>query len=191
MTALAAGRLTPRRGDTAVIDLLSYPMESATTVYAGGIVALNTSGYLVPASADVTLKVVGVAQETVVNAGAAAAKKCPVRRGTFAFASAGSGDQLAQDDVGKVVYAQDDQTVALLGTARPVAGKLVEYTDSLFWVEILGAGGGADAITDLSLPAIVTLTDSTGLSGTHDDTLAATATVTPRSIEAPSTVPPL
>lgn len=179
--ALSAARNTSRRGDSAVISEVSYPMLTATTVYAGGIVAVTTAGYLVPASEDATLKVVGVAEQTVVNSGASGAKSCPVRRGTFEFASAGSGDQLSQSSVGKVVYAKDDQTVGLTSNSgvRPVAGKLIEYTDSKFWVEILGSGGGADAIADVSGAAVPDLTGT--LTGTVNGALvdvAATAAST-------------
>ena len=85
MTAAAANADTPRYGVEAVVrKLMELPVAASTHIYQGTLVCLNLSGYLVPASADPSLTVVGVAQEEADNsAGAARALAGPVERGAL------------------------------------------------------------------------------------------------------------
>ena len=67
----------------------------------------------------------GVSEEYVDNsAGANAAKTVRVRRGVFEFATTGA----AISDVGKMVFATDDQTVAKNGTTNAVyVGRIYQF----------------------------------------------------------------
>lgn len=144
MTALAAERTTsfaglvPARG--------TYPIAANTIIYRGSLVALDSAGRAIPANtvANGALKCVGKASSTFDNrtgseaGGGAGAMNAEVEFGTFGWATAtGGGDDIAADDIGKVAYMVDDQTVALTdggaGARRP-AGVITEVRDGQIWV---------------------------------------------------------
>lgn len=140
MTALAADRILRRSGSSAVsMKLKSLPVAAATTIYGGSLVALNQSGYLVPASDDSLVFVVGVALAAADNsAGAAGAISCAIERGVFSFNNSSSTSALTDADIGRVCYAADDNTVAritALGKNPPV-GKVVGLDGSDVLVEV-------------------------------------------------------
>lgn len=125
MTALAQERLTdtfPGYPAKRTVD-----MKAASTVYKGGMVAIDSSGNALAAGllAGGTVRVVGVAAATQANPGAAAATRCEVSTGTFKFLNHGA-DLVTKASVGADCYVVDDQTVALTdGTnTRAVAGKV-------------------------------------------------------------------
>lgn len=128
----------PRNTLTKGRDLLVLPLAAATTIHAGGLVALNASGLAVPASVATTLLAAGRAEESVDNAGgAASALSVTVRRGVFLFKNHGA-DPVVQADVLKDCYIVDDETVAKTnGTnTRSRAGKVLEVETTGVWVEI-------------------------------------------------------
>jgi hypothetical protein len=133
MTALAADRNTPQRSG----DNRNFPVKGATTLYAGGMAALDTSGRLVPASAVATLKIVGRNERQVVNAGADGAVRADVKTGIFRYANSTSTDLIALADIGADAYVVDDQTVAKTSnsSARPVAGKIFDVDAEGVWVK--------------------------------------------------------
>lgn len=127
--ALSAARATPHYLTEEVSR--SYPVKASTTIYQGGLVALN-AGYLVPASTATGLIVVGCAQKTVNNsAGSDGDLTCPVLPGTHRWAN---GDTIAQADVGSVAYASDDLTVTKDGTGKSFAGVIEEVDSAGVWV---------------------------------------------------------
>jgi hypothetical protein len=134
MTALAADRNTLSR-DARDFE---WPVATATKIYAGAIVCINSSGYATKGATSTTLKTVGVAQEQVDNAGADGDKTIKVRRGCFRFANSSAGDAIARADIGADCYVVDDQTVAKTnGTStRSVAGKIRDVDSGGVWVEI-------------------------------------------------------
>lgn len=109
------------------------PMKGATTIHQGGLVVMDT-GLAVPGRTAVGLIAVGVAQQSVVNAGADSAKKVPTERGTFKFANLGA-DAVTAADIQKDCYIVDDQTVAKTSgsNTRSIAGKVIEVeADGVF-----------------------------------------------------------
>lgn len=109
------------------------PVKGATTIHQGGLVVMDT-GLAVPGRAALGLIAVGVAQQTVVNAGADGAKKVPTERGTFKFANLGA-DAVTAADIQKDCYIVDDQTVAKTSgsNTRSIAGKVIEVeADGVF-----------------------------------------------------------
>jgi hypothetical protein len=131
MAALSAKRATDSRnlGKTHV-----YLMKASTTVYAGGMVQLDSNGLAIPAGASASNKgVVGVALETVTSA-ASGSYYVTVQEGEFKFAA----DTIAQGSVGSLVYADDDQTIDETQAANcPKAGILEEVVSaSEGWVRI-------------------------------------------------------
>lgn len=133
MTALSTARDTQRREG----QQLNLPM-SASKVWEGSIVALNSSGYATKGAVATTLRAAGVAEETVDNsAGSAGDKTINVKRGTFKFANSASTDQITLADYGKACYIVDDQTVAKTdgSSARSVAGTIRGVDTDGVWVE--------------------------------------------------------
>lgn len=135
MTALAKDRSTQEFGAEVLPTVMAFPVAAATTIYGGSLVAMNASGYAVPASADTSLKVFGVARKQAVNtvaAGYGSAGDLTVEAvcGSWWLAN---GDSITAADIGKLCYAMDDQTVSK-GTGaglRPPVGKIVGYSSTL------------------------------------------------------------
>jgi len=134
MAALTKGRNTPFRTGEA----RNFPVAASAVIYAGAMVALNATGYLVPASTSTTLKVVGRAESNVDNsAGGNGALSCETRTGIFQFANSAAADLIARADIGADCYAVDDQTVAKTnGTnTRSIAGKIFDVDAQGVWVQ--------------------------------------------------------
>jgi hypothetical protein len=134
MTALTSDRNTPQRSG----DNRNFPVKAATTIFAGGLAAIDTTGMLVPASAVATLKVVGRNERQVVNPGANGDARADVKTGIFRLANSASTDAITLADVEAVCYVVDDQTVAKTSnsSARPVAGTIFDVDDQGVWVKI-------------------------------------------------------
>lgn len=156
MTALSAPRVLRRSGSQAVsMRLKSAPVAASTIIYGGSIVAINQAGYAVPASADPTLFVVGVAVATADNsAGAAADVLVDIERGVFSMNNSSSTSALTDNDIGRVCYAADDNTVAritAIGTLPPV-GKCMGLDGSDVLVEV-GLLSQSENVHDLLIVA--------------------------------------
>lgn len=140
MTALAADRLTPQRNAPHASLSKMYCLLAVAAVFGGGLVGIDSAGYLRPAAAgsNLQLKIIGVAESAKDNAaGSAGDVGVNVLRGTFLLANSATTDALTQADVGRLCYAVDDQTVArtpALG-ARPAAGRVIEVTSAGVWVD--------------------------------------------------------
>ncbi len=143
MTALAKGRIVRER--LAPVDR-RFPVAAATVCWEGGMVALTAAGansVAKPASADAALKVVGLAMGNADNRlGAAGAIGVDVRRGTFLLNNSAT-DPVTVADIGKAVYAEDDNTISKTGApsagtpTQPQAGSLYDVDPSGgVWIEI-------------------------------------------------------
>lgn len=132
--AATANRATKCRHPEGGMRRVRYPVKGSTTIYKGTMVAL-TAGYLAPAADAAGAKVVGVAQEKVVNAGADGAAYCMVDSGgAWRFV----GSSIVAADVGKIAYVSDDITVQdATGTNSIVAGLIEELESAnVVWVYI-------------------------------------------------------
>lgn len=184
MTAAAANADTPRFSTDAVPRAIrSLPVAASTHIYQGTLVALNLSGYLVPASADPSLTVVGVANDEADNsAGAAAAINCAVERGAFYLTNSSSTAAVSEADIGREVFAVDDLTVSRTNVAGtyPVAGRVIGFESSKAIVEVGMLGRTVGGRVDVLYPAGADLS-STGqnlfvkLNGSSQVVLADTA----------------
>lgn len=136
MVALTADRNTKSRPGA----MHSYPMAASTTIYKGAMVCINSAGYAIPAAAaSGNSQVVGVADEQAKSGTTAGDTSVRVVSGrVFNFAA----DSLGQDDVGSVMYADDDQTIdETQASNAPKVGMLVEYVSaSEGWVYIPTGG---------------------------------------------------
>lgn len=142
MTALTKDRSTVRR------DGLTFRLGVAATaeLFAGSMVALDATGFAVPAADTAGLIVVGRAEESVDNgSGADGDLTIKVQEGVYLFASAG----LDEADVGKPAFVSDDQTIVTTGATNNVhAGIIVAIesaTEAWIRVGISERAGGAQA----------------------------------------------
>lgn len=118
-------------------ELISLPVATSTTIEAGKIVSVNSGGYAIPAADTASTIVVGVAQESVVNAGANGAASVVVRR-LKAFKFANGTTAVTQAGVGGNVVVQDAATVttAAAATNDIVVGKCLAVESDGVWVYI-------------------------------------------------------
>jgi hypothetical protein len=151
MAALTNSRNTPELADGGRIRVIN--VEANSTVFLGGMVAINANGNAVPASATTTtanaLKIIGraeyvvnglPAQNAVNNPGTAGAIQIAVRKGVFMYAQDTSITAAA---VGSTCFALDDNNVTATDRASgasvqqyAVAGEVVSIdTSGEVWVD--------------------------------------------------------
>lgn len=129
MTELTEGRLTPRRNG----DQVGHPIAATKVLYTGGLVALNATGFAVPATAAGN-NVVGVNEcDAGTTDSADGDFQASLRRDVFAFNNSATS-VIARTDIGAPAYVEDDNTVAKAGDA--VAGVIVDITDEGVWVDV-------------------------------------------------------
>lgn len=104
-------------------NILAYK-QAAADIFAGALVSKNAAGFVKPSSDTASELFLGVADKTSKNAtGAAGAKVVRVwKHGVFTFATSGA----TQADIGALVNATDDQTVAKTSTNSVAVGRIVE-----------------------------------------------------------------
>jgi len=164
MALLQTARNTPTLGRR--VEMLPQPVEAATSIFVGGLIALDASGFAVPCQVfggsplDV-LTVVGLCGglylgfpgENPLNVsslfipssqlvrGAAGAVKTHVWRGVFLL-NINSTD-ITQADVGKKCYATDDHTVSDNddSSARPLVGTIMGLEGGQVWVDVANKAG--------------------------------------------------
>jgi len=139
MAALTLDRITEKK----VPGYKHYPVKGATKLFAGSLVAVDATGFALPAADAAGLKVVGVASVQVDNTtGADGARSVTVEAPILARFAAVS---ITQAMVGRVMYVVDDQTFDdALGTNGIKAGRLVEFLSTTEgWLDIRPAGAGS------------------------------------------------
>jgi hypothetical protein len=121
MSALTADRNTTTLGSA--YNLNSFPVAASTIIYKGSMVALNSSGYAVPASGAANLVSAGIATAHVDNStGSAGALSVQTMCIAGKFANDGS---ITIANVGKNAYFVDDQTIgASTSAGLSVAGPI-------------------------------------------------------------------
>jgi len=142
--------------DTKIIakpSLKGYPMAANDTIYKGGLVCINSSGYAVPAADTAGFSgVIGVADETVASPSTDSDgdKKIRVRSGEIYDFAATS---ITQAMLGTVMYVVDDQTFddAAGATNEIAAGILAEYVSSSRGKIFIPTGGMNVDIPNLSV----------------------------------------
>ena len=155
MAALSQARNTAELHVGALHYNFEREVASDNTVYAGGIVAQNSSGKAVPASDAANLVVLGRAEGTVGAGG-----KVVIRTGVFLFDNGTSSEELTAADIGAAAYIVDDHTVGKVGGTNKIpAGIVVDVTADGVAVEITPAAlkAGVDANTTYSAATADTL----------------------------------
>lgn len=133
MAALTKDRAVPAHGGDWGQGPNSYadlPVAASTAIYKGGFVGLSATGYLeryVSSATGTALtgkRYVGIAQEAIASQTADGDKKCRVQiAGYFRHALSG----VAVGDVGKPVFASDDNTLSIVSAGNSLVGRIVEY----------------------------------------------------------------
>ena len=117
MSALTEARDTREIAAGGVHYTREFIVAAGSTVYAGGITAVNSSGKAIPATSSGAITVVGRAENTAVGG-----ETVRTRSGMFLYSPVSSG-AFAVSDLNKTCYVKDDQTVTLTGgTAAVIAG---------------------------------------------------------------------
>lgn len=127
MTALTANRSTEFLEHGRIWR--TFDVAADAVIFAGAIVGVNTDGYLVPASAISTLKIVGIAcTEQDATDLAAGALEVEVDANIALLVNGSSS--ITANDVESLCYAGDDQTVYLSngGTSQVTRGDFVFST---------------------------------------------------------------
>lgn len=133
MTALAKDRNTPSRAG----DAFSRDVAAAKKIFAGSLVALDSSGNAQPGATATGLVAAGRAAEYIDNSsGNAGDKQVTIEPGVFRWANSSAGDAITKAEIGDLCYIVDDQTVAKTnGTnTRSVAGYIVDVDSDGVWV---------------------------------------------------------
>lgn len=116
---------------------LVLQVAANTTIEAGHMVAVNSSGYAVAASKAENLKAVGVADESV-STGAGETATVRVQRGTFLMKNGTDSDALALANTMGDCYFVDSLTVGAVATGSSKAGRVLGFEDGCVWVEMGG-----------------------------------------------------
>jgi len=123
MSALTEARDTREIAAGGVHYTREFTVASGSTVYAGAITAINSSGKAIPATASGAITVVGRAENT-----AAGGETVKTRSGMFLYNPVSSG-AIAITDLNKKCYVTDDQTLTLTsGTSAVTAGVVRDVT---------------------------------------------------------------
>lgn len=128
MTALTQDRTTPECNGRLVSD----PLATGTTIYAGAMYVLDSSAKATPATAAATTPVRAVAQTRAVEL--AGDTHIDGALGTFCFDNASGAAALTRTDIGNTCYALGDCTVKKTGTCA--AGTVLDVTDRGVWVRV-------------------------------------------------------
>ena len=117
MSALTEARDTREIAAGGIRYTREFTVAAGSTVYAGGITAVNSSGKAIPATSSGAITVVGRAENT-----ASGGETVRTRSGMFLYSPISSG-AVTLGDLNKTCYVKDDQTVTMTGgTAAVVAG---------------------------------------------------------------------
>ena len=147
MASLTNSRNTPELADGGRLRI--FDVEANTAIYLGAIVAVNSAGHAVPASATTTtanaLRLLGRAeylvggvpgQNAINNPGAAGALQVAARKGVFLYSQDGS---ISEANLGSVCFALDDNTVTAADRAN--GASVQQYAAAGEVVAIDPAGG--------------------------------------------------
>lgn len=113
---------------------------SSAEYYKGAMIAIDVdatgSPFVRATAGDLSLRVVGRCEDRLTT-GASNTKRLVVKSGIFRYASGATFEAIDAQDVGKVCYVIDDQTVGISGAtgANAVAGRIYAVDASGVWVK--------------------------------------------------------
>jgi hypothetical protein len=117
-------------------DIVTVPVKGATHLYPGGLIAINGSGYALPAADTAGLIVIGRNETDADNSGGAdGAINTNVSRGIFKYNNS-TAHAIAAANVLSTCYVEDDSTVSTNGGTNSIVAGLVIAVDSTgVWVD--------------------------------------------------------
>lgn len=118
----------PRKTASCAGNFIAIPIAAGETIYQGALVAINSNGEAVPASASENLTAAGCAIN-ITSDGIVTAE-----RGCWFFEN-DTASPVTQALVGKPCYMLDDQTVTASPTGSSIAGKVLGFEDGLVKVD--------------------------------------------------------
>lgn len=133
MAALSSDRNTPARSG----NTREAPVKAGAIIFAGAMVALDDSGWAVPATAAPTLRLLGRSERRVDNLiGGNGGQNVRVVAGVFRFDNSAGGDLIVRADIGQPCFAVDDHTVAKTAGpgSRSRAGTIFDVEPLGVWV---------------------------------------------------------
>ena len=166
--AASAAVDTPRKAGM----IQNFGVYTNTRIWAGTMVALNSSGYAVPAADTSGYIVIGRASKTVDNrdgnasglASSSGSQSIDVERGVFGWTGRGISDDTA---VGSICYVSDDNSVTNgAGSNGIIAGTVVDYSDGKVWVDTYNIGRTAGSFTTLAANGATALSSTLAVSST-------------------------
>jgi hypothetical protein len=111
-----------KRSPKGKIDLYTGVIGTDGTYYAGAILVIDpATGKLTNPTDVINLRPLGILQKTVTRSGTDVQVICERARVKWTISG------ITQADVGKPVYATDNDTLALVATANKAFGYIVEY----------------------------------------------------------------
>ena len=120
--------------------LIPFLVSAGAKIYGGTMVAINATGFAVPADAGTetdSLAVIGVSDGLVDNTGGAdGAATVLVHRGAGFFLANSSASPVTQALVGRGCQVEDCVTVSADATAKRTAGTVMEVSPDGVWVFI-------------------------------------------------------
>ena len=109
--------------------LVSLPIAANAIIFRGALVKINAAGYVEPCSSEAGAVFAGVSRESMDNTGGSNGEQLMQIESRDAFYVAAVG--MGADDLGKKVYALDDNTAQLAaGTNLQEAGKIIEVVSA-------------------------------------------------------------
>jgi hypothetical protein len=156
MAASTADRNTDKRLPQGLGHTFALAIAATTKIYGGIMVALNAAGFLVPASDTANLRAVGLSDEQKDNsAGANGDLLCQLVRGLVLLDNS-TGSPVVQGDLFKIVFVEDDHTVAHASANGVRAGRFMGFggdptgsDTTQCWVDLAAAAGlGCDRSAD-------------------------------------------
>ena len=167
--ALSANRNTPEIKQP--ITRVVLTVKDDEIIYAGAMVAVDSSGEAVEATDSASDQVVGCAAEYVDNT--ADGKTIKVDVGVFGWAKSGT---INDSNIGDIVYVVNDQTVAIANPGNAcIAGVVVKQDSSYAYIATGYLPKTAGAFTTLSASGVATMASTLGVTGAA--TLSSTLSV--------------
>jgi hypothetical protein len=183
------GALTaPRDTRGALVNRVSVPVYANTTIYQGGMIALNSGGYAVEASDAASIAVIGRAAFTVDNttitgtqSGASGAKNVIVDCGqSFYWNLTDTSTYSNKISIGQLAYVVDDHTVSVSGSGlshNAIAGVVADW-DSVISQIAVTPPASAVAVSGVGAFSSATVTNALTAGSTAVSGLSALTTVT-------------
>ena len=117
----------------------NFPVKAGVVIFAGALVAIDSSGRLQPGRTDATLRGIGRSPRRIDNStGADGDARGDAECGVFRFVNSAGADAIGYGDIGNAAYMVDDQTVAKTSATntRSAAGVIRDVDSDGVWVEI-------------------------------------------------------